>query len=227
MVCRNFTGSLTLLFLGAAPQRAGTITKMGTYLEQLGLNSLTHIAGSLAIRVNTSGSLSPAPFLPNLTSVAGDLDISENNALYGQPTVFSQLSLQSLRILGGSLRANLTGLASLSSFSALRCIGRALILTDNLQLQSLTGLEGLSAVNSQNVDFPAPSVILAGNPLLTAPSAFRPLSLAAGCGSQPAPNAVAITVVDPSKCRTCRCPKQITTFGQLCSYIGGSSPCPT
>lgn len=227
--CIYYIGDLTLAFGGVAPTGQVTPMKMGEYLGQLGFNTLTQIKGSLSLVVNTTNSVSTAPFLPNLTSVLGDVKFQEFNVIRQQPIIFSQIPLQSVKVIGGSLSSYISGLTDMSGFAGLRCIGRALILAINLLLGSLSGLEGLAVIdpnNLANTTFPA--IFMANNLFLTAPNKFAALSLAAGCSRVSPPNSINITVSNPSQnCPFCDCPQQITSFGQLCAYIAGASACPT
>ena len=88
-----------------------------------GLDSLTHIGGSLSIIGNTATSLS----LDNLTHVGGSLQVHSNNAL-------TSLSLSGLTEVGVELRIDFND--SLTSFSldSLTSIGAALLFWYNKAL---------------------------------------------------------------------------------------------
>lgn len=178
------------------------------------------------IFVNMNGSTVTTPFLPNLTSVLGDVTIQEFSLLNGQPAVFSQLPLRSVKVIGGSLNAIVTGPTDMSSFAGLQCIWKSLNIVRNPQLRSLAGLEGFAVVDPGNIfNATNPAVYIFGKSLLTNPSGFsdnvRALSRVAGCSSIPPPNFINITIANPSpSCPTCTC-GAINTYGELCAYIKG------
>lgn len=208
---------------------------MGRYLEGLGLNSLTQITGNLGIYINMTGSVQSTSFLPNLTSALGNVNIREFNldlppfsvsADPVGPAIFFELPLRSVKVVGGSLNAGLTGLIDMSSFAGLRCIGKSLNVYENPQLTTLAGLEGLETIDAGNVaNATNPSIYIRDNVLLNNPSGFankfRALTRVAGCSSSPPPNLINITVARPEPCYRdlhCTC-VGINTFGKLCSFI--------
>jgi hypothetical protein len=210
--CVRFTGDLYLVFAG---KDVGTMMRMGEGLEKLGLNNLTFINGTLyIINLFTNVTITTTPFLPKLTAAKGVFVLDYNTLQEGLPYFFQSLPLQSLRLASTLVVAN-TGLPNMTSFSGLRCVD-VMAVSNNPALQSLAGLENLNFIDRSNV-FVNGSFAMILNPLLDRPAKFRPLSLAAGCGSKSLPNLINITVSS--------CPTSITSFPQLCSYIAGSAAC--
>jgi hypothetical protein len=195
--------------------------RMGQGLSTIGLNNISYIVGSLYIYgLKAQGRVDTTAFLPNLISVNGtisviDFGVATASAQSPPVPLFNSLPLQSVKY-AQVVSIIATGLVDMTSFSGLLCtIG--LQLNSNPALQSLAGLESLLFIDPGKLISTGPSLQIVANPFLDNPSKFRPLSLAAGCGGLPPPNAVQISI--PA------CSNLITSYSQLCSYIG-ASVCP-
>jgi hypothetical protein len=214
LACDYFTGNLSLRFYNL--QGPLGPMRMGENLAILGLNNITQIRGNLTIaNYGSIGSVDMTTFLPYLFAVESVIIFDANVISRNRPALFTSLPLQSVRVANGISILG-TGLTQMSTFSGLQCVRVVMQIVICPNLASLSGLDNLLAINPFS---PVAEILtIQGNPLLDAPSKFLPLSVAAGCGSNPRPGAINIAI--PA------CPASIVTFTQLCSYIAGSAPCP-
>lgn len=139
---------------------------MGTYLTNLGLNTLQVIQGDLSFAPFTKDSNPPPQ--PELTLTANDTVLPQ--LAYALKSVvfrpypnfrlplpfFASVSLQGLVSIGRDLSISQQKFENLTSFSALKCVG-GLINVDQLArpvLSSFAGLESLAFLGYQGTSPP-------------------------------------------------------------------------
>jgi hypothetical protein len=119
----------------------GDVLIQGDNITNLnGLNVLTSIGGDLGVSQNWS--LYSLAGLDNVTSVGGNLVFYENLALT------SLTGLDNMTSIGGNLWCFISALTSLAGLDNVTSIGGYLGITNNPALTSLTGLDNVTSIGS-------------------------------------------------------------------------------
>jgi len=143
----------------------GDVTISGYDITNLnGLSVLTSIAGNLSITENNS--LTSLTGLDNLTSIGGDLWISENYALT------SITGLIGLTSIGGRLWIYRNAMTNLTGLDDVISIGGDLSITGNVVLTSLAGLDNVISIGGD--------LSIDDNPVLTSLTGLEGLTSIGG-----------------------------------------------
>ncbi|WP_408888982.1 hypothetical protein VZQ01_24650 [Myxococcus faecalis] len=180
------TDNFSLLELGPLPfvdtLSGDVVIERNRLLRKLKLSQLTHVGANFFLRDNPS--LTSLEGLDLLRGVGGDFSVMENGLLADVAALtrleavggafvletnanLKHVSLPRLSRVEGLFITQNPALTTLGPLPALRDTGHAFVLVLNDNLDLVTGLEGLRALNG--------TLAIGGNPKLTSLMAFEPL----------------------------------------------------
>eukprot|EP00884_Botryococcus_braunii_P010653 jgi/Botrbrau1/1958/Bobra.0052s0003.1 len=208
--CTNLGIELTLVFQYVGNGQPGP-SRMGRFLEILGLSQIIQTQGNIHLYVNSpAAGLDTAVLFPNLQSMISNLIIVDATERASFSSLKAFPALTSVYFI--TLQA--TGLTNMTSFSSLICTGAAITLQSNQYMTSLTGLEGLFFLSLFESDCAVPALVFQGNNRLDSTDALAPLSNALLCRfGFPYASARSISVVIPG------CELEFSRVSDLCTFI--------